>query len=196
MLGERLKNHKIILASGSPRRQEYFRQLGLDFEIRLKEIEEIYPQNLKAYEITDFLAVLKGKPFLPEIEEGEILITSDTIVWHNNQALGKPKDEQEAVAMLESLSDQWHEVITSICLNTPGSQKTESCTTKVKFKKLLDSEIEYYVENFKPLDKAGAYGIQDWIGLIAIEEVQGSYTNVVGLPTHLIYKMFDAILND
>lgn len=189
MLKERLKDYKIILASGSPRRQEYFRQLGLDFEIRLKEVEEIYPPNLRANEITDFLAELKGKTFLASIKEREIIITSDTIVWHKNLALGKPKDKQEAIAMLKSLSDQSHEVITSVCFNSVGKQHTESCTTKVTFKKLEDSEIEYYIEHFKSMDKAGAYGIQDWIGLIAIEEVQGSYSNVVGLPTHLVYKM-------
>jgi len=194
MLNEKLKDYTIILASGSPRRQEYFKQLGLDFEIRLKEVEEIYPPNLKSNQITDFLSELKGKAFESQIKEKEVLITSDTIVWHKNQALGKPKNKQEAYAMLKSLSDQWHEVITSVCFNTKGSQKTESCITKVKFKRLESSEIEYYIEHFKPFDKAGAYGIQDWIGLIAIEEVQGSYTNVVGLPTHLVYKMFDELI--
>ena len=193
MIDERLKDHKIVLASGSPRRQEYFRQLFLDFEIRLKEVEEIYPTNLEAHEITDFLSELKGKAFLSNIQEKEILITSDTIVWHKNKALGKPRDQKEAFTMLQSLSGQWHEVITSVCINTSNGQKTESCTTKVKFKKLEDFEIEFYIEHFKPMDKAGAYGIQDWIGLVAIEEIQGSYTNVVGLPTHLVYKMLTEI---
>ncbi len=188
MLDERLKDHKIILASGSPRRQEYFKQLGLDFEIRLKEVEEIYLPELSGLEITEYLARLKAEVFLKDLKPKEILITSDTIVWHENDALGKPKNLGEAAAMLKSMSNGWHKVITSVCFSTIESQITESCTTKVKFKKLMDSEIKYYVENFKPLDKAGAYGIQEWIGLVAIEEIQGSYTNVVGLPTHLVFK--------
>lgn len=196
MLGKRLKGFKIILASGSPRRQEYFSQLDLDFEIKLKQVEEIYPQNLKAQEITEFLAELKGKAFQSEIEPKEIIITSDTIVWHKGRALGKPKDQKEALTMLKSLSGQWHEVITSVCFNTKDQQKTESCTTKVKFKSLDDSEIKYYIEQFKPFDKAGGYGIQEWIGLVAIEEIIGSYSNVVGLPTHLVYKMFNAHIDD
>lgn len=188
MLKEKLKGYKLILATASPRRQEYFRQLGLDFKIQLKEVEEVYPPELSGLEITEFLARLKAAAFLKELKPKEILITSDTIVWHENDALGKPKNLGEAAAMLKSMSNRWHEVITSVCFSTIESQITESCTTKVKFKKLMDSEIEYYVENFKPLDKAGAYGIQEWIGLIAIEEIQGSYTNVVGLPTHLVFK--------
>jgi len=190
---EKLKEYKLILASGSPRRQEFFKQLFLDFEIRLKEVEEIYPPNLKAHEITDFLAELKGKAFLGDIKKKEIIVTSDTIVWHQNKALGKPKNRREAFAMLKSLSGQWHDVITSVCLNTIEGQKTKSCTTKVKFKPLKDTEIEFYVEHFNPMDKAGAYGIQEWIGHIAIEEIKGSYTNVVGLPTHLVYSMISEI---
>ncbi|MBM1106864.1 septum formation protein Maf [Aurantibacter crassamenti] len=194
MLKEKLKNYEIILASGSPRRQEYFRQLDIDFKIKLKEIEEIYPPNLKASEITDYLAELKGKAFLSEIKPIQIVVTSDTIVWYNNQALGKPKDKQEAFNMLNAMSGEWHDVITSVCFNLSTTQLTKSCTTKVKFKELATAEIDYYIENYKPYDKAGAYGIQEWIGLIAIEEVQGSYANVVGLPTHLVYKMFNELI--
>ncbi len=194
MLDEKLKDYKIILASGSPRRQEYFKQLGLDFEIRLKEVEEVYPTQLSGMEITEYLARLKAEVFLKDLKPKEILITSDTIVWHENRALGKPGNYSEAFEMLKSMSNKWHEVITSVCLSTIDSRQTESCNTKVKFRKLAATEIEYYVSNFKPIDKAGAYGIQEWIGLVAIEEIQGSYTNVVGLPTHLVYKMLTEII--
>lgn len=194
MLGERLKDYKIILASGSARRQEFFRQLGLNFEVRLKEVVETYPTSLKGAEITAYLAKLKADVFLKELKPDELLITSDTLVWHRNKALGKPGGQAEAFAMIKSMSDQWHEVITSVCLSTLDTQRTESQTTKVKFRALKDEEIDYYVAKYQPFDKAGAYGIQEWIGLVAIEEIQGSYTNVVGLPTHLLYKMLTEII--
>jgi len=193
MLQEKLRDHKILLASGSPRRQEYLSQLGLDFEIRLKEIDETYPLNLKGKEITEYLARLKADVFLKELKPNEILITSDTIVWHENKALGKPRNHSEAFEMLKSISNTWHEVVTSVCLSTINSQLTESNRTKVKFKELAVDEIEYYISNFKPFDKAGGYGIQEWIGLVAIEEIRGSYPNVVGLPTHVLYKMLTEI---
>ncbi|MEO9892638.1 Maf family nucleotide pyrophosphatase [Aurantibacter sp.] len=196
MLREKLKKYDIILASGSSRRQEYFKQLDIDFKIELKEIEEVYPPNLIANEITEYLAELKGQAFLSDINQNEIVVTSDTIVWHNNTALGKPKNKEEAFVMLHSMSDQWHEVITSVCFNRKNVQQTNSCTTKVKFKQLTNHEIEFYVDQFKPYDKAGAYGIQEWIGLIAIESIEGSYANVVGLPTHLVYKMFNDLTNE
>ena len=189
MLKEKLRGHKIILASGSPRRQEYFKQLGLDFEIRPKDVKEVFPKNLRGAKIPEFLAQLKAEAFNAELKPNEIIITSDTVVWHGHKALGKPSTRQEASAMLKSLSGQWHEVITSVCLNSLDSSRTESCITKVKFRELNDDEINYYVDNFSPFDKAGGYGIQEWIGLIAIEEIQGSYSNVVGLPTHLVYQM-------
>ncbi|MCL4113025.1 UNVERIFIED_CONTAM: hypothetical protein GTU68_064155 [Idotea baltica] len=194
MLKEKLSNYEIILASGSPRRQEYFNQLGIDFKIKLKEIEEVFPPTLVSNEITDYLAELKGKAFLSDIKENQIVVTSDTIVWHKNSALGKPKNKQDANVILQSMSDQWHEVITSVCFNLKDKQITSSCITKVKFKELTNSEIDFYLEQFKPYDKAGAYGIQEWIGLIAIEEIEGSYSNVVGLPTHLVYKMFTELI--
>ncbi|MRH99264.1 septum formation protein Maf [Kriegella sp. EG-1] len=193
MLKEKLKNYEIILASGSPRRQEYFKQLGLQFKVELREIEEIYPPKLIANEITAYLAELKGKAFLGDINDNQIVVTSDTIVWHNNKALGKPKNKQEAFVMLQSMSDKWHEVITSVCFNRKDIQKTKSSSTRVKFRQLTAAEIEYYVAEFKPYDKAGAYGIQEWIGLIAIEAIEGSYANVVGLPTHLVYEMFNEL---
>ncbi len=188
MLNEQLKKFQIILASGSPRRQQFFRELGLDFEIRLKPVEEIYPDRLKGAEISDYLAVLKASPFKNELKDHEILITSDTVVWHNGSSLAKPGDAKEAYMMIKTLSDDWHEVITSVCFTTSSSQKTEYHSTKVKFKPLSDEEILYYIENYKPFDKAGGYGIQEWIGLIGIEQIEGSYANVVGLPTHIVYK--------
>ena len=186
MRNEKLKNYKIILASGSPRRQQFFKDLDLDFEIRLKEIEEIYPENLVAEEITNYLAVLKANAFEGEVHSNEILITSDTIVWLNGKALGKPKNYDDAVQILTSLSNQTHEVITSVCFKTRDKLDTIFDVTKVTFGILTDAQIRYYLDNYKPFDKAGAYGIQDWIGLVGITKIEGSYTNVVGLPTHLV----------
>ena len=193
MRNEKLKNYKIILASGSPRRQQFFKDLDLDFEIRLKEIEEIYPDNLVAEEITNYLAVLKANAFEGEVHSNEILITSDTIVWLNGKALGKPKNYDDAVQILTSLSNQTHEVITSVCFKTIDKLDTIFDVTKVTFGILTDAQIRYYLDNYKPFDKAGAYGIQDWIGLIGITKIEGSYTNVVGLPTHLVYDYLNQL---
>ncbi|MFN7675544.1 Maf-like protein [Flavobacterium sp.] len=193
MLKDKLKNYKVILASGSPRRQQFFKDLDLDFEIRLKEIEEVYPDNLQGVEITNYLAELKAKVFDGEIAENEILITSDTIVWLNNRALGKPKDYTDAFIILKSLSNTTHEVITSVCFKTKWKTETLFDVTKVTFNSLSDNAIHYYLENYKPFDKAGAYGIQDWIGLIGISKIEGSYTNVVGLPTNLVYHYLNTL---
>jgi len=182
-----LKQYKIILASGSPRRQQFFNDLGLDFEIRLKDIEEIYPKNLQGVEITNYLAELKATAFQGELEANEILVTSDTIVWHNNKALGKPTDYDDAFSILKTLSNETHEVITSVCFKTITKTETIYDITKVTFKELSDDTIHYYLEHYKPFDKAGAYGIQEWIGLIGISKIEGSYTNVVGLPTEKVY---------
>lgn len=188
MLKNKLEKYSLILASGSPRRQQFFKDLDLDFEIRLKEIEEVYPLELKAEEITDYLAELKAGAFEGELKGNEILITSDTIVWHNEKALGKPKDEEEAFAILKSLSNTTHEVITSVCFKT--SEKTEVVNemTKVTFNELSDEAIRYYLENYKPYDKAGAYGIQEWIGFIGVSKIEGSYANVMGMPTDKVYE--------
>lgn len=188
MLQEKLKNYNLILASESPRRQKFFKDLGLDFEIRLKPVIEDYPDKLCHFEISDYLAQLKSMPFEGELKEKDILITSDTIVWHKNTALGKPRDDDEAFQMIKSMSGQTHEVITSVCFKTIKSQKTVSAVTKVTFKKLTDDEIWYYIKNFNPLDKAGAYGIQEWIGQIGVTKLEGSYFNVMGLPIHLVYQ--------
>ena len=193
MINEKLKKYKIILASGSPRRQQFLKDMNLDFEIRLKEIEEIYPDNLQGVEITNYLAILKSKAFEGELEANDILITSDTIVWLNGKALGKPKDYDDAVQILKSLSNATHEVITSVCFKTINKTETLFDVTKVTFNTLTESEIRYYLDNYKPFDKAGAYGIQDWIGLVGISKIEGSYTNVVGLPTHLVYDYLNKI---
>ena len=190
MFSPKLKEYKIVLASGSPRRQQFFKDLGLDFEIRLREIEEVYPDDLKADEITDYLSELKGKAFENDLANKEILITSDTIVWHKNKALGKPKDAGEAFEMLKNLSNSTHQVITSVSFKTTKNVTTLHDYTEVTFAKLTDEMIGYYISNFKPFDKAGSYGIQDWIGLVGVTSVVGSYTNVMGLPTHLVYDFF------
>jgi len=187
MLKEKLKNYNIILASKSPRRQQFFKDLNLDFTIQLKEVEEIYPKELKGTEITEFLADLKSKAFT-NLSDKDLLITSDTIVWLENKALGKPKDADEAFKMLQSLSGKKHEVITSISIKTKNFQKIISDVSSVYFKKLSDNEINYYIKIYKPFDKAGGYGIQEWIGFIGIDKIEGSYFNVVGLPVHKLYK--------
>lgn len=188
MLKEKFKNHTIILASGSPRRQQFLKDLDLDFEIRLKDIEEIYPEGLKAEEVTNFLAELKASAFENELKENDILITSDTIVWFNDKALGKPKDYQDAFQILQSLSDNTHDVITSVCIKTNERNEVFYELTKVTFNALSDEAIHYYLENYKPYDKAGAYGIQEWIGFIGVSKIEGSYANVMGLPVDKVYN--------
>jgi len=188
MLSEKLKNKHIILASGSPRRQHFFNELGLDFEIRIKEVDEIYPSHLTEVEITDFLAKLKARPFQNELKSNDLLVTADTIVWLDNKAIGKPKNILEAKAMLSNLSGKTHKVISSVCITTKSKQTLINDTTFVKFKILSKSEIEHYIENYKPFDKAGSYGIQEWIGYIGIEKIEGSYFNVMGFPVHKFYE--------
>ena len=188
MLREKLEHYTILLASGSPRRKKFFEDLGIDFDIRTKEIEEVYPELLEAADIPRFLAELKAESFREELLPKQLLITSDTIVWHKNTSIGKPKDLREAASMLQRLSGSSHEVITAVCFTTDRKQTTVHNTTQVRFKDLSEEEIEYYLTTYNPLDKAGAYGIQEWIGLIGIEEIRGSYYNVMGLPTHLVYK--------
>ena len=188
MLKHKLQKYRIILASGSPRRQQFFKDLDLDFEIRLKEIEEIFPPELKAEEITNYLAELKAKAFEGELNENEVLITSDTIVWHKNKALGKPKDAQDAFDILKSLSNATHEVITSVCFKTNATTTIIHEMTQVTFNELSDETIHYYIENYKPFDKAGAYGIQEWIGFVGVSKIEGSYANVMGMPTDKVFE--------
>tara|TARA_R110002020_G_scaffold35530_6_gene107126 strand:- start:14572 stop:15159 length:588 start_codon:yes stop_codon:yes gene_type:complete len=194
MLREKLKGHNIILASGSPRRQDFFRELNLDFTIKVKEVKEVYPKNLKGSEITNYLSQLKASVFT-NLNENDVLITSDTIVWKEEKALEKPKDFAEARDMLQNLSGEMHEVITSVCFTSKDFQITVNDVTKVWFKKLSDEEIDFYIKNYKPFDKAGSYGIQEWIGYIGIEKIEGCYFNVMGLPTRLVYKTLTEIAN-
>lgn len=188
MLQEKLQDHHIILASGSPRRQQFFKDLLIDFEIRLKPVREVYPSTLQGKEITNYLAELKAAAFDGELSTGDILITSDTIVWHEGKALEKPKDTAQALEMIKSLCGKTHEVVTSVCFKTPEKLKTVNAITRVTFSNLDEEEIQFYIDRFRPFDKAGAYGIQEWIGLIGVEHIEGSYFNVVGLPTHLVYQ--------
>ena len=193
MLNDKLKEFKIILASASPRRHAFLQIMDLDFEIQLRPVEEVYPKHLKGHEITDYLAKLKAEPFGESLQNKDILITSDTIVWLDGKAIGKPKDEEDAFLMIKKLSNKTHEVVSSICFTLKSKQRIINTITKVTFKALSDAEISYYVKTYNPLDKAGAYGIQEWIGAIGITSVEGSYNNVVGLPTHLLYETLNDI---
>jgi septum formation protein len=188
-------NFKIILGSSSPRRQQFFKEIGLDFEVRLKPVEETYPQELKRTEISDYLSYLKADSLKNTLVSGEVLITSDTVVWHKGKSLAKPSGIKEAYEMLRTLSGDTHEVITSVCFTTISRQKIINSITEVTFDKLSDKEIEYYIEKCNPFDKAGGYGIQEWIGLIGISNIKGSYTNVVGLPTNLVYKTLKEMID-
>ncbi|GGF66626.1 Maf family nucleotide pyrophosphatase [Wenyingzhuangia marina] len=186
MLQDILKNYKVILGSKSPRRKQFLEDLNISFESRTIDSQEIYPHHFKAEEITEFLAEFKSNAI--HLEDDELLITADTIVWSNNKALEKPKNNLDAFKMLEELSNNSHEVITSVCIATTKKTKVFTDKTTVYFKELTPKEINYYIENYKPFDKAGSYGIQEWIGLIGVTKIEGSYANVVGLPVQKLYK--------
>ena len=183
-----IEEYEIILGSSSPRRHALLKELDIPFTVLPKEVEEIFPEHLQREAITDHLAVLKAEPFKEILKPGQIVITADTIVWFEEQVLGKPKGKKGAITMLRSLSDKWHDVYTSVCFTTSTEQHVVNQRTEVKMAFLSPHEIQYYVDRFDPVDKAGAYGIQEWIGLAGIEELKGSYTNVVGLPTQILYK--------
>lgn len=183
----------MILGSGSPRRKFFLEELGLSFEIRLKEVEESYPKDLEGAQISDFLARLKAQPFRTELHPKDILVTADTIVWCSGRALGKPRDGKEAKEMLNALSCAEHEVISSVALTTVDKQVVINESTRVKFKCLTEEEIDFYIENYRPFDKAGSYGIQEWIGLIGIEWIVGSYFNVMGFPVRKFYEQLQEI---
>ena len=180
---------KLYLGSGSPRRVELLTQMNIPFEQRILDVDEVYASDLKGAAITDFLAKLKGKAQQKTLLSNELVLTADTIVWHEGIALGKPKNENDAIKMLTSLSGKTHEVISSVCLSGADKQSCVNDTTKVTMRDLTTDEIEYYVQTHQPLDKAGAYGIQEWIGLVGVAKIEGSYTNVVGLPTHKTYEL-------
>jgi len=177
----------IILASRSPRRQNLLKELGFDFEIKTKEIEEIYPPELQREQVAVFLSELKASAFVSDLKDNDLVITSDTIVCLNDEIIGKPVDRDDAVKMLGKLSGNKHEVITAVTLLSHQKQHTFYEVTEVYFKPLTISEIEYYVDNYEPFDKAGSYGIQEWIGYIGIEKINGSYFNVMGLPVKRVY---------
>lgn len=181
--------YKVVLASGSPRRQELLTGLGIDFEVRvLPDLEEAYPDNLCGEEIPSYIACNKAEAYKPTIKPKELVITADTIVWFNGDVLGKPVDAEGAKTILRKLSGKTHQVITGVCLTTTDWQKSFTAVTDVSFSDLTEGEIEYYVTNYHPLDKAGAYGVQEWIGYVGVEGIHGSYYNVMGLPVQKLYK--------
>ncbi len=180
---------KVVLASGSPRRKELLAGLGIDFEVRLLPgIDESYPEGLTGEEIARTISGKKAQAYKPTLSEGEIIITADTIVYLDGQVLGKPKDNEEACQMLHKLSGRTHQVITGVTLLSLEKQYTFDCVSQVTFSTLTDEEINYYVNTFHPLDKAGAYGIQEWIGYVGVTRIEGSYFNVMGLPVQRLYQ--------
>ena len=192
-LKEKMK--KIVLSSNSPRRKELLGELGIDFEVRVIEgIDETYPKELSVEEVPQYIAREKARVYI--VGKDEVLLTADTVVVLGNEIMGKPHDEADAMRMLRQLSGKTHQVITGVCLTTNDKQVTFADVTDVSFADLTDEEIKYYVDNFRPLDKAGAYGIQEWIGLAGVTGINGSYFNVVGLPVHRVYaelKKLEAI---
>jgi septum formation protein len=185
---ENLSKYRIILASNSPRRQELLTGLGIDFEVRtVHEAEESYPETLKKEEIPVYIAKQKALFYQKHLTENMLLITADTIVWLDGNVYGKPENEQEAKRMLQILSGQTHEVITGVCLTGSKKQQVFHVSSKVKFAGLKEEEIDYYVSKYKPCDKAGAYGIQEWIGYIGVEQLEGCFYNVMGLPVQMLY---------
>ena len=188
MLIEKLKNFTIILGSASPRRKQLLTELGIEFSIKTTQKEEKYPENLDGAEIAEFLAKQKAEVISKELTGNYLLITADTIVIQNNEILHKPKDKDEAQRILQNLSGKSHKVISGVCIKSAKKEVVFSSETEVTFNKLSEDEILYYIDNFKPFDKAGSYGIQQWIGYIGIEKIKGSYNNVVGLPTAELYQ--------
>ncbi len=188
LLREKFINKKIILASASPRRQKLLREMGLDFEVQVRETDESYPDDLKAEQIALYLCRKKADAFGIDELHKTVLITADTIVWLNNEALDKPANNVEAEIILNKLSGNKHEVITAVCIKSDNKLRTFYSSTDVCFNDLSSAEIKYYIETYKPFDKAGAYGIQEWIGYIGINRIEGSYFNVMGLPTQKLYK--------
>ena len=185
---ENLSKYKIILASGSPRRQELLAGLDIDFEVKtISDIEESYPETLKKEEIPVYIAKQKANAYQKYLEEDTLLITADTIVLLEGNVYGKPENERDAKEMLQILSGQTHEVITGVCLTGLKKQQTFSVSSQVKFARLQEDEIDYYVKKYRPFDKAGAYGVQEWIGYIGVEKLEGSFYNVMGLPVRILY---------
>ena len=183
-----IKNYKLILASASPRRQQLMKDAGFTFEVRLKSVEEKYPQELHLENVPEYLSKVKASAFREELKADEVLITADTVVCIHDRILGKPADRKEAISMLQELSGNRHLVVTGVSVTTRTEQLSFSSRTDVFFKRLSNEEIEFYVDTYKPFDKAGAYGIQEWIGYIGIERIEGSFYNVMGLPIQKLYE--------
>jgi len=182
-----LDNYTIILASQSPRRQELLHGLNIPFEVQEVDVEESYPSQLVGVDIPMYLAEKKANAFIPQMKDNTLLITADTIVWHEGCVFGKPTDKADATRMLKSLSGKTHQVITGVCISTLLKRRTFHVISEVRFARLTPEEIEYYLQNFQPYDKAGAYGVQEWIGYIGVEYIEGSYFNVMGLPVQRLY---------
>jgi len=187
---------KIVLGSASPRRFELLKSLGYEFEVCAADIEENYPSNISVYKVAEYIAHEKFNHLISKIDENALLICADTIVLIKDEILGKPIDTIEATSMLKKLSGKHHEVITGVCIGNSKRNILFSCISKVFFSKIAENEINHYVQNYNPLDKAGAYGIQDWIGLTFIDRIDGSYTNIVGLPTNEVYKTIESFNSD
>ena len=198
ILNEKLKKYKIILASGSPRRREIFQILGFDFEVKTKETKEEYPADLPKEKVSEFLAELKAKAFENEVLEDEklIVITSDTTVVIDGEILGKPSGREGAIEMLKKLSGKKHTVYSGVCIKNKRKTVTFTAFTDVWFRELSDEEIVFYVDNYKPFDKAGAYAVQEWIGAAAISRIEGSYYNVMGLPSKMVFTELEKFLSD
>ncbi|MBR6621129.1 MAG: septum formation protein Maf [Bacteroides sp.] len=185
---DNLKRYKVILASNSPRRKELLSGLGIQYEVKvLPDIDESYPEGMDGMEIPRYVACKKAEAYRSVMQPDELLITADTIVWLDGKVMGKPADENEASLMLHALSGHTHQVITGVCLTGDGFQRSFSTLTDVSFATLTDEEIEYYIRTYHPMDKAGSYGIQEWIGFIGVERISGSYFNVMGLPIQRLY---------
>lgn len=197
LLHQLVKGKTIVLASQSPRRQQLLKELGLPFEVRLNgEVDESYPSNMGYLDIPVYLAQKKAESVVATLTNNEILIASDTIVWCKGKVLGKPVNRQDAIDMLTELSGTNHSVVTGVAITNGKRLRTFSAVTEVYFRSLSDSEKSYYVDNFKPFDKAGAYGIQEWIGYVAVERIEGSYFNVMGLPVQKLYSELLAFLEN
>ncbi|OFY12770.1 MAG: septum formation protein Maf [Bacteroidetes bacterium GWE2_41_25] len=191
---EILRNYRILLASKSLRRQQLLRDMGIDFEIVFKDFDESYPEGLTGVEIAGYVAEKKAMVFAGKLSDNEIVITADTIVWCGGRVLGKPVDANDAINMLHEISGKVHEVITGVSLLSSGINVTFTESTRVTFVEMSDAEIRYYVDKYAPYDKAGAYGIQEWIGLTACSHIDGSYFNVVGLPVQRLYEELKKII--
>lgn len=186
---DNLEKYKVILASGSPRRRELMAGLGVNYEVRiLPDVDESYPDTLQGEEISLYIAKEKADAYIPMMQPDELIITADTIVWLDGKVLGKPRDREDALQMLRTMSGRTHKVFTGVCITTTDWQRSFTAQTEVRFATLSEDEIIYYVDNFKPMDKAGAYGVQEWIGFIGVENISGSYYNIMGLPVQKLYR--------